>query len=497
MRLPSLLLALVAAACTPAAAAAQSLTLTNLKAPIAKASGKTPAKSIAELWTQINGLPAPAAAPVSACVDGFDPVFYDKQYPDIKTVYGFDNLRKHWIDYGQFEGRIPCAGFKPSHPDPATTPPADYAKAPACQITAGDVWAPAGTKRIRIQFQLTRGDGSPCERSVSIQVNSSNANGKGGVPGFNLGEINGKFFESWEVLTLPSQGSRGEFIALLPPWANQAVVHVGMRSAEYNPLVRTEFDVVVGGAQPAGSRYYSDALVLPAPTAYPADLGAPAYDSNLLGDIWSDGWSCWDMGGLNGMIGAFTCKDTKTASGKLTDNYPIVNGVRQLVTRDHRSDPVQGKALFSAPMITRMLGDGKLGYRRVIMSLPKALKGSDAALWGVVPNRWPPEFDTHEGFAGDPRVYQTVHMPDGFTTSFTPLVNVEGRHEWLEQWTATIYRLWLDGKLVVERPNLLAGHGIATTISIEGPGGAGGAADLTQPYDGMAIGVERVTWWQR
>ena len=38
-------------------AAAQTLTLGNLKAPIARASGKAPARSIKDLWFQINGLP--------------------------------------------------------------------------------------------------------------------------------------------------------------------------------------------------------------------------------------------------------------------------------------------------------------------------------------------------------------------------------------------------------------------------------------------------------
>ncbi len=45
-------------ALTAAPAAAQTLTLGNLKAPIARASGQTPAKSVKDLWFQINGLPA-------------------------------------------------------------------------------------------------------------------------------------------------------------------------------------------------------------------------------------------------------------------------------------------------------------------------------------------------------------------------------------------------------------------------------------------------------
>jgi hypothetical protein len=502
MRSPSLLSALVAAVFIPTPITAQSLTLTNLKAPIAKASGKAPAKTTAELWAQINGLPAPAAAaPAVVYKPGdFDPAFYARANPDVAKAYG-TNVKAHYDQYGRWEGRLPYDGAKPWRPD-ASTPPADFAYAPACQITVGDVWAPAGTKKIRIQGQLTRfGDGTPCERSYAMQVGASNTAGKNGVPGFNLGEINGRAFDQWEVLTLPSQGSRFEFIANLPAWANTGVYHVSMRSAEYNPIVRTEFDVIVGGERPKDARYYPDVLVLSAPTPYPASLGTASYDSDLLGDLAADGWTYWDLGGLNGMIGAFTTPTTKTASGQLTNNYPIITvdgqKVRALVMRDHRSDPVQGKALFSSPMISRTLGDGNLGYRRVVMSLPKALKGTDAALWGVVPGKWPPEMDTHEGFAGDPRVYQTVHMPDGSTTSFTPYLDVSGKHEWLEEFGRQTYRLWIEKQLVVERPNLLVGNGIATTISIEGPGGAGGAADLSLPYDGMQILVHRVTWWQR
>ena len=63
-----LLLALATLLATPACAQTQPLTLTTLKGPIAKASGKPVAKSIADLWTQINGLPVATPAPTPAPV---------------------------------------------------------------------------------------------------------------------------------------------------------------------------------------------------------------------------------------------------------------------------------------------------------------------------------------------------------------------------------------------------------------------------------------------
>jgi hypothetical protein len=446
--------------------------------------------------------PAPALTPVSAPTDRFDLAYYLKANPDVAAVYG-QNGKDHYNKFGRWEGRLPYEGATPWRPD-TSTPPADFAYAPACQITVGDVWAPEGTNKIRLQFQLTRfGDGTPCERSYSIQVGGVNWNGPTkGLPAINLGE-QANTFDTTEIMTLPSQGSRGELIVNIPPWRKTGGFHVLMRSAEYNPIVRTEFDILVGGDRPKDARYYPDALVLPAPTAYPADLGKATYDTDFLGDLASDGWTFWDMGGLNGMTGAFTLPSTKTASGKLTDNYPIVTDgsgqrVRALVLRDHRTDPVQGKALFSAPMISRLLGSGGYGYRLTVQTLPKPMKGTDAALWGIRHGGgWPPEFDTHEGFAGDPRVYQTVHMPDGTTTSSTPRVDIVGKHEWLEEFGRQTYRLWIDRKLVVERPNYLAGEILDTTFSIEGPGGAGGAADMSQPYDGLSMLLYRQTWWQR
>lgn len=60
LRYPIAALALVA----PVAGHAQSLTLTNLKGPVAKACHTTPAKSIAELWKQLNACNQPAPMPM-------------------------------------------------------------------------------------------------------------------------------------------------------------------------------------------------------------------------------------------------------------------------------------------------------------------------------------------------------------------------------------------------------------------------------------------------
>lgn len=58
----AMLAAIVVGALIGVSVSAQSLTLKNLKAPIAKAGGTAEAKSIAELWRQINTLPGPAPA---------------------------------------------------------------------------------------------------------------------------------------------------------------------------------------------------------------------------------------------------------------------------------------------------------------------------------------------------------------------------------------------------------------------------------------------------
>lgn len=57
------LIAACAALLTGAAVAGQSLTLANLKGPIARAGGTAEARSIAELWRQVNALVPTAAAP--------------------------------------------------------------------------------------------------------------------------------------------------------------------------------------------------------------------------------------------------------------------------------------------------------------------------------------------------------------------------------------------------------------------------------------------------
>lgn len=69
MRRLAIILALIAA---PAVAATPSLTLTNLKGPIARICGTTPATSIAKLWEQINACPsykAPAPTPTHTHTD--------------------------------------------------------------------------------------------------------------------------------------------------------------------------------------------------------------------------------------------------------------------------------------------------------------------------------------------------------------------------------------------------------------------------------------------
>jgi hypothetical protein len=66
-----LVTALSSAALIASPVAGQSLTLGNLKAPIARASGKVPAKSVKDLWTQINGLPA------------FKPILGDVEEPEL------------------------------------------------------------------------------------------------------------------------------------------------------------------------------------------------------------------------------------------------------------------------------------------------------------------------------------------------------------------------------------------------------------------------------
>ena len=467
-------------------------------APVAVVSAGTSAPSSSAAPVPVTPTPAPTAA-----ADRFDAAYYSKANPDVAAVYG-QNVKEHYDKYGRWEGRLPYEGAAPWRPD-ASTPPADFAYAPACAITVGNVWSPR-QGQVHVQFQLTRfGDGTPCERSYSIIGGVSNwgsGETRNGFTGYNISA--GPGMVAREVLTLPSQGSKGELVINVPDWMGPSGgFHMYMTSAEYNPLVKTEFDVFVGKEQPAGTRYYPDALALPAPTAYPAGLGSATYDTDFLGDLASDGWTFWDMGALNGMSGAFTLPSTRTASGKLTDNYPIVTDgsgqrVCALVLRDHRSDPVGGKALFSSPMISRLLGRGGYGYRMTVQTLPAPMKGTDAALWGIRHGGgWPPEFDTHEGFAGDPRVYQTVHMPNGYTTSSTPRVDIVGKHEWMEEFGRQTYRLWIDRKLVVERPNYLAGEIIDTTFSIEGPGGAGGAADFSLPYDGLSMLLYRQSWWQR
>ena len=80
-----------AAALAAAPITAQTLTLGNLKGPIARAAGKAPAKSTKELWAQLNGLPA---API-----------VDSLVPPAPIASNFERAR--FIGDG---GRIPQSG---------------------------------------------------------------------------------------------------------------------------------------------------------------------------------------------------------------------------------------------------------------------------------------------------------------------------------------------------------------------------------------------------
>lgn len=64
MRAISCMISMIALIISPAVAQNKPLTLSNLKGPIAKAAGKEEAKSIKELWSQIEGLPNVSPPPV-------------------------------------------------------------------------------------------------------------------------------------------------------------------------------------------------------------------------------------------------------------------------------------------------------------------------------------------------------------------------------------------------------------------------------------------------
>ena len=514
-------------------------------AAVAVVSGAAPAST-----------PAAGAAIAAAADTRFDAAWYLRQNPDVAAA-GMDAY-DHYNRYGRWEGRLPYAGAAAWHPDPSS--PSIYASAPGCNITvttpydegrfdgawylqaypdvaaarmdpwdhfsrygrregrlpyagasssASSVWAPAGSRQVRIRFKLTRfKDGTPCERSYAITGGASWPSGAPLVGGSTPINIAGQpqVMAVGEALSLPAQGSQGELVVNIPAdvaaRGQPGYFHVWMRSAEYNPIVRAEFDVYVGGTRPAASQYEPSPLTLAATPDYPS-LGQPTYGTTFAGDLAADGWTFAPGVQLNGMSGVFTAPSWRTASGKPTNNYTPVtdaNGERPLalVLRDHGGDLVNGKR-WSAPMISRLLGQGGYGFRRTVQTLPPPMPGTDAgAPWGIRHGGgWPPEFDTHEGFVGDPRVYQTVHMPNGLTTSFTPRVDIVGKHEWMEEFGRQNYRLWIDHKLVVEHPNYLAGEVLDTTFSIEGPGGAGGAVDLSQKYDGLSLLLYNLAWWQR
>lgn len=422
----------------------------------------------------------------------FDGAWYLRQYPDVAAARM--DPWDHYNRYGRREGRQAYAGAPPWSANPSSTPA---------------VWAPAGATQVRIRFRLTRfKDGTPCERSYSIMGGASWPGSPATVAGVspvNIG-AQAQVMAAGEALSLPVQGSQGELVINVPgdvaARKQPGYFHVWMRSAEYNPIARTEFDVYLGGARPGGSQYEANPLVLPAAPDYSNTLGQPTYNTYFQGDLAADGWTFAPGVQLNGMSGVFTAPSWRTASGKPTGNYTPVtdaDGERPLalVLHDHGNDLVGGKR-WSAPMISRLLGQGGYGFRRAVMTLPAPMPGTDAAMWGVRhAGGWPPEFDTHEGFVGDPRTYQTVHMPSGLTTSFTPRVDIVGKHEWMEEFGRTTYRLWIDHRLVVEHPNYLPGEVLDTTFSIEGPGGAGGAVDQSQKYDGLSLLLYGLAWWQR
>ena len=455
-----------------------------------------------------GGSPSPASTPTPTSTNGFDAAWYLAQYPDVKAA-GIDPLADYTAN-GRWEGRLPYAGAQPWRPTQAT----DYIGAPPCQLTFGNAWVPAGAKAVYIPVSATR-FGEPCEYSQSIAVGVVNPGGTdvaqiAGVGWMNISGYGDRTLTP-ETLLLPSSGSRG-YVAFTLPAGQQGYFHAYGRPVENTMVTSADAIVVVGGTKPDGYVDGSAAPASAAPMAAP-QLGTPDYQTNLLNETFSEhrsdnrtAWSTQPTARqINGMLGVWPAADWKTVLGQSIDVLPIVTDaagvrVRALQVIDQRSDPVVGPGgqqfAYAAPFLSRVLGDGMYGYRRVVRDR-RWMPGSDSGLWGIDANGgWPPERDTDESFFSN-RLAQTDHFPTGGTISFSPLGQTDGKHEYLEQIDPQVYRLWLDGVLKVEHPNYLAGRAMDTILSIEGPGGAGGGYDVSRPYGSLRTLIYDVSWWQR
>jgi hypothetical protein len=191
MRHITILAALAFSTCaTPATAQTKALTLGNLKGPIAKASGKTEAKSIKDLWAQIDGLPdatTPAPDPrakLGVNVAGLAYWAAEQTFANQAAVLEWRDPNGNWayVPADRLRAGVPIS-IAPGRPLLAyLTPPAAawQGKAPETRCT----WAGTGTVTIgggsvtstaprAIAFRWPASS-SPIQ-TVSVSINATDA----------------------------------------------------------------------------------------------------------------------------------------------------------------------------------------------------------------------------------------------------------------------------------------------------------------------------------
>ncbi len=125
----------------------------------------------------------------------------------------------------------------------------------------------------------------------------------------------------------------------------------------------------------------------------------------------------------------------------------------------NRTPPVLRKSLEDMPYMsgvvtTRNSFSQTYGYFEARVRVPEG-KGLWPAVWMLPVNGYPPEIDIMEILGNQPSsVYQTVHAPDGTSTSFRfELTDGSAFHTYGTKWTPAEIAFTVDGEVKTRIPN--------------------------------------------
>lgn len=469
--------------------------------------------------------------------DGFNPIWYALQRPDVVKLWG-GTLLSHYQAYGKREGTPPCqaqavtqaqdkaaaatltaylaqpiavtAPVPTATAAPVVSKAMSYADLGPPALYVPEVWAPAGASDVRVRaylFRVTSAGNQVAERSGDATARVQD---------------NVSWFMSVDQpprIMAPSNGGVKEYTVHIaqPGWTGHFTItltDVGSNPG-FSPVAAT---MHVGEAPPAGYAY-PDALP-DTPDLQPSAAvlaSKPAVDADLS-DLAGQGFK---VGGysLNSMPSTnsyFCAPGSVTASGKAVDPVPLVTeaGItgRRLMPQDFRHDLVATLAGFARWCAGAIQRDDHFvtGYRLTRELLYRYANADMAPSWTIGSNgQWPPELDDSEVWQASDKVARqsmTMHLsPDGRMRGATALGIPEG--VWIDRLVQrapeytddqgvehpAMYRQWVrlvgstgPWRLVYEWPDLLEGQALQWAANSELWEGGEPADVPGQPFDAVA-----------